>query len=48
MCYRLNVDKPSFKIGTLDQLMELNEELGKHDSAIEALAKRCEQSWYTY
>lgn len=37
------VDKTKFKIGTLDQLMELNETLVKVDQTLETTAKRMEK-----
>jgi hypothetical protein len=45
LAYPIHLDKSSFKVGVLDQLFELNEELIKHDATLEALAKRCESGW---
>jgi uncharacterized protein (UPF0548 family) len=37
------VDKSKFKIGTLDQLMELNETLVKVDQTLESTVKKMEK-----
>jgi hypothetical protein len=41
--YELKFDKSRFKIGTLDQLMKLNDALGKVDSGLEALLRKIEK-----
>lgn len=39
----VNVDKSKFKIGTLDSLMELNDNLAKLDSQLDSILKRVER-----
>lgn len=39
----MQVDKSKFKIGTLDQLMELNETLVKVDQTLDATTKKLEK-----
>ena len=41
--YDVKVDKSKFKIGTLDQLMELNEALVKVDHTLDATCKKMEK-----
>lgn len=41
--YKLQVDKMRFKIGTLDQLMELNESLNKVDAMLDGTVKKIEK-----
>ncbi|TNV74115.1 hypothetical protein FGO68_gene17105 [Halteria grandinella] len=41
--YPVKVDKSKFKIGTLDQLMELNETLVKVDSTLDSTCKKMEK-----
>ncbi len=41
--YPVKVDKSKFKIGTLDQLMELNEALAKVDSTLDSTCKKMEK-----
>ena len=40
----IQVDKSKFKIGTLDQLMELNESLVKVDQTLESTVKKMEKT----
>jgi hypothetical protein len=39
----INIDKKKFKVGTLDQLMELNEALAKVDQTLDSTVKKLEK-----